>query len=381
MGRTRGPDDLAERSVVLVSKSRIMTTSRAAYVPPSNAEGFGADRVSSSAALSDLQPVTVQVEENCTTAPGNGHVRLGPPRGPAPLVWMSVSIRPTRIDLAQSLSTPRCPEPEDRLRSLASYADHQERSVGVGFSARFSRPRMEFDWRSRSAVTVLLGDTALDRDPPTAAVPPGDWVVPVPACRLAGDERMRGEDRRWRPGLLGVEHAHGGSLGTVFDHVDRRLVPRRVRALPPCLSVLSVGLLPRSRLVELGGLGHREATDAAPRDPRAASASTPSRGAVDGCSRPESTRVPRPSGAPGRRTVYGPDYYGGSCLVVDNKRVEEGGASERDQCPAESSTCSGSASVTTAASSNLRAGSRRAGLELGVDDPDRVRLKAAGLPN
>ena len=86
----------------------------------------------------------------------------------------------------------------------------------------------------------------------------------------------------------------------------------------------------------------------------------------------------RDDGAPGPRTIYGPDYYGGFLLDPDGNSAEAVHTERDDPVP------DGSVDHLWIRVRDLAASKRfyttiapYAGLELGVDEPDHVQLKGA----
>ena len=72
----------------------------------------------------------------------------------------------------------------------------------------------------------------------------------------------------------------------------------------------------------------------------------PSREAVDAFWQAGIDAGYRDDGAPGPRTIYGPDYYGGFLLDPDGNTRRRCTPSARTACPTAASTTSGSVSVT-----------------------------------
>jgi catechol 2,3-dioxygenase-like lactoylglutathione lyase family enzyme len=105
----------------------------------------------------------------------------------------------------------------------------------------------------------------------------------------------------------------------------------------------------------------------------------PSREAVDACWQAGIDSGYRDGGAPGRRTVYGPDYYGGFLLDPDGNSVAAVHTERDEPVP------DGRVDHVWIRVGDLAA-SRRfyttiapyAGLELSVDEPDHVQLDGAG---
>jgi catechol 2,3-dioxygenase-like lactoylglutathione lyase family enzyme len=86
----------------------------------------------------------------------------------------------------------------------------------------------------------------------------------------------------------------------------------------------------------------------------------------------------RDDGAPGRRTVYGPDYYGGFLLDPDGNSVEAVHTERDDPVPDGRVDHLWIRVRDPAASRRFYTTiAPYAGLELGVDEPDHVQLKGA----
>ena len=105
----------------------------------------------------------------------------------------------------------------------------------------------------------------------------------------------------------------------------------------------------------------------------------PSREAVDAFWQAGIDAGYRDDGAPGRRTVYGPDYYGGFLLDPDGNSAEAVHTERDDPVP------DGSVDHLWIRVRDLAASKRfyttiapYAGLELGVDEPDHVQFKGGG---
>src|SRR5918992_4980311 len=138
-------------------------------------------------------------------------------------------------------------------------------------------------------------------------------------------------------GGVELEHARDGSLGEVFDHVaiavsDLAASERFYRAV---LSVL--GVEPSHADAELV---EWEDWDIMPTDREHAVTRglhvgfrAPSREAVDAFWQAGIDAGYRDDGAPGPRTVYGPDYYGGFLLDPDGNSVEAVHTEREDPVP------------------------------------------------
>jgi catechol 2,3-dioxygenase-like lactoylglutathione lyase family enzyme len=104
----------------------------------------------------------------------------------------------------------------------------------------------------------------------------------------------------------------------------------------------------------------------------------PSREAVDAFWQAGIDAGYRDDGAPGRRTVYGPDYYGGFLLDPDGNSAEAV-HTERDEPVPDGRVDHLWIRVRDLATSKrfYTTIAPYAGLELGVDEPDHVQLKGA----
>jgi catechol 2,3-dioxygenase-like lactoylglutathione lyase family enzyme len=180
-----------------------------------------------------------------------------------------------------------------------------------------------------------------------------------------------------------LEHARDGNLGEVFDHVaiavsDFAASERFYRTV---LSTL--GAEPSHADAELV---EWEDWDIGPTDGEHPLTRglhigfrAPSPEAVDAFWQAGIDAGFRDDGAPGRRAVYGPDYYGGFLLDPDGNSVEAVHKQRDDPVP------DGSVDHLWFRVRDLAASKRFyttiapfAGLELGVDEPDRVQFKGAG---
>jgi catechol 2,3-dioxygenase-like lactoylglutathione lyase family enzyme len=180
-----------------------------------------------------------------------------------------------------------------------------------------------------------------------------------------------------------LERARDGSLGEVFDHVaiavsDLAASERFYRTV---LSVL--GAEPSHADAELV---EWEDWDVGPADREHpltrglhVGFRAPSREAVDAFWQAGIDAGYRDDGAPGRRTVYGPDYYGGFLLDPDGNSAEAVHTERDDPVPEGQVDHLWIRVRDPAASKRFYATiAPYAGLELGADEPDRVQLKGAG---
>jgi len=186
----------------------------------------------------------------------------------------------------------------------------------------------------------------------------------------------------WRPTRTcgcSIEHARDGSLGGVFDHVaiavaDLAASERFYRTV---LSVL--GAEPShadAELVEWADWdimptdGEHPVTRGLHVGFRA-----PSREAVDAFWQAGIDAGYRDDGAPGSRTVYGPDYYGGFLLDPDGNSAEAVHTEREDPVPDGRVDHLWIRVRDPAASRRFYTTiAPHAGLRIGVDEPDHVQL-------
>ena len=174
-----------------------------------------------------------------------------------------------------------------------------------------------------------------------------------------------------------------GSLGEVFDHVaiavsDLAASERFYRTV---LSVL--GVEPSHADAELvewddWDIGPTDREHPVTRGLHVGFRA-PSREAVDAFWQAGIDAGYRDDGAPGRRTVYGPDYYGGFLLDPDGNSAEAVHTQRDDPVPDGSVDHLWIRVRDPAASKRFYTTiAPYAGLELGVDEPDHVQFKGAG---
>ncbi len=195
---------------------------------------------------------------------------------------------------------------------------------------------------------------------------------------------------RRAPGVVSVhpygselEHARDGSLGEVFDHVGIAVsdLAASERFYRTVLSVL--GVEPSHADAELV---EWEDWDIGPMDREHpvtrglhVGFRAPSREAVDAFWQAGIDAGYRDDGEPGRRTVYGPDYYGGFLLDPDGNSAEAVHTERDDPVPDGSVDHLWIRVRDVAASKRFyTAIAPYAGLKLGLDEPDHVHFKGAG---